>query len=93
MSSSEPVRSYQAVSDASDGLAGCTAGHDGGLLMRAAGTVPVRTDAGPKLVQLTLAGVAIADWPEPASDSRITFVGRNLDALALPARVAALGSE
>ena len=53
----------------------------------------VRTDAGPKLVQLTLAGVEIGDWPEPVTDSRITFVGRNLDALHLPASLAAVDSE
>ena len=53
----------------------------------------VHTDAGPKLVQLTLAGVEIEDWPEPLVDSRITFVGRDLDALDLPAHVAALGAE
>lgn len=53
----------------------------------------VRTDAGPKLVQLTLAGVEIHHWPDPAADSRITFVGRGLDALGLRARVAAMGSE
>lgn len=51
----------------------------------------VHTDAGPKLVQLTLAGVEIEDWPEPPADSRITFVGRDLQALDLPARMAALG--
>ena len=51
----------------------------------------VHTEAGPKLVQLTLAGVEIEDWPEPPADTRITFVGRNLQALDLPARVAALG--
>jgi len=51
----------------------------------------VHTDAGPKLVQLTLAGVAIEDWPEPLADSRITFVGRDLEVLELPDRVAALG--
>ena len=68
------------------------------LLQDLAGTVErakglVRTDAGPKLVQLTLAGVEIDDWPEPVADSRITFVGRNLDTLDLPDRLAALGSE
>ena len=51
----------------------------------------VHTDAGPKLVQLTLAGVAIEDWPEPLADSRIIFVGRDLEVLELPDRVAALG--
>ena len=50
----------------------------------------VHTDAGPKLVQLTLAGVEIEDWPEPPADSRITVVGRDLQALDLPARMAAL---
>ena len=50
----------------------------------------VHTDAGPKLVQLTLAGVEIEDWPEPPADPRITFVGRDLAALELPARVGAL---
>ena len=53
----------------------------------------VQTDAGPKLVQLSLAGVAIEDWSEPLTASRITAVGRNLDALDLPAKVAALESE
>ena len=53
----------------------------------------VHTDAGPKLAQLTLAGAEIEDWPEPVADSRITFVGRHLDALHLPASVAALGAE
>ena len=47
----------------------------------------VHTDAGPQLVQLTLAGVEIEDWPEPLAHSRITFVGRDLDGLDLPARV------
>ena len=61
-----------------------------GEVERAKGVV--HTDAGPKLVQLTLAGVAIEDWPEPLADSRITFVGRNLEALDLPTRVAALGA-
>ena len=51
----------------------------------------VQTDAGPKLVQLTLAGVAVEDWPEPPAAPRITFVGRNLEVLELPDRVAALG--
>ena len=51
----------------------------------------VQTDAGPKLVQLSLAGVEIEDWSEPLAASGITVVGRNLDALDLPARVAALG--
>ncbi|MDE0218793.1 MAG: GTP-binding protein [Spirochaetaceae bacterium] len=50
----------------------------------------VHTDAGAKLAQLTLAGVELEDWPEPVADSRITFVGRNLDALDLPAGLAAL---
>ena len=53
----------------------------------------VHTDAGPKLVQLTLAGAEVEDWPEPVTDSRITFVGRNLDTLDLPASLAALGAE
>ena len=53
----------------------------------------METDAGPKLVQLTLAEVEIEDWSEPLADSRIIFVGRNLDALDLPASVAALGCE
>ena len=51
----------------------------------------VQTDAGPKLVQLSLAGVEIEDWSEPLAASGITVVGRNLDALDLPAQVAALG--
>ena len=51
----------------------------------------VQTDAGPKLVQISLAGVAIEDWSEPLAASAITVVGRNLDALDLPDRVAALG--
>ena len=51
----------------------------------------VQTDAGPKLVQLSLAGVAIEDWAEPLATSGITVVGRNLEALDLPARAAALG--
>ena len=51
----------------------------------------VQTDAGPKLVQLSLAGVEIEDWCEPLAASGITVVGRNLDALDLPDRVAALG--
>ena len=50
----------------------------------------VATDAGPKLVQLTLAGVEMEKWPEPLSESRITFVGRDLAALHLTDRVAAL---
>ena len=41
--------------------------------------------------RLTLAGVAIEDWPEPLAGSRVTFVDRGLDALALPPRVATLG--
>ena len=49
----------------------------------------VQTDAGPKLVQLSLAGVEIEDWSEPLAASRIAVVGRNLDALDLTARVAA----
>ena len=53
----------------------------------------VHTDAGPKLVQLTLAGAEVEDWPEPVTDARITFVGRNLDTLDLPARLAGLGAE
>ena len=53
----------------------------------------VHTEAGPKLVQLTLAGVEIEDWPEPPADTRITFVGRDLDALELPARMAALAAR
>ena len=53
----------------------------------------VRTDAGPKLVQVSLAGVEIDDWSEPLAASGITVVGRNLDALDLPARVAATGSD
>ena len=51
----------------------------------------VQTDAGPMLAQLSLAGVEIEDWAEPIAASRITVVGRNLDALDLPARVAATG--
>ena len=51
----------------------------------------VQTDAGPKLVQLSLAGVEIEDWSEPLAASGITVVGRNLDALDLPDRVASLG--
>ena len=50
----------------------------------------VHTEAGPKLVQLTLAGVEIEDWPEALADTRVTFVGRDLQALDLPARMAAL---
>ena len=53
----------------------------------------VHTEAGPKLVQLTLAGVEIEDWPEPLEDARITFVGRDLEALGLPARMAALAAR
>ena len=60
-----------------------------GELERAKGMV--HTDAGPKLVQLTLAGVEIEDWPGPLADPRITFVGRDLKVLELPDRVAALG--
>ena len=59
-----------------------------GEVVRAKGIV--HTEAGPKLVQLTLAGVQIEDWPELTADARITFVGRDLDALELPARMAAL---
>lgn len=65
------------------------------LLQRLSGEVErakglVHTDGGAKLVQLTLAGAEIEDWPEPVADSRITFVGRNLDTLHLPANLAAL---
>ena len=62
-----------------------------GAVERAKGLV--HTDAGAKLVQLTLAGAEIEDWPEPVADSRITFVGRNLDTLHLPASLAALRAE
>ena len=62
-----------------------------GAVERAKGLV--HTDAGAKLVQLTLAGAEIEDWPEPVADSRITVVGRNLDALHLPASLAALRAE
>ena len=66
------------------------------LLQRLSGEVErakglVHTDTGPKLVQLTLAGVEIEEWPEPVTDARITFVGRNLDTLDLPARLVATG--
>lgn len=73
--------SMEALRQFLDGLAGD--------VERAKGLV--QTDAGPKLVQLSLAGVAIEDWSEPLTASRITVVGRNLDAVDLPARVAATG--
>ena len=40
----------------------------------------VRTDAGPKLIQGTLAGLEITDWDEDVEDSKLVFIARELPA-------------
>ncbi len=40
----------------------------------------VRTDAGPKLIQGTLAGLEITDWDEDVEDSKLVFIARDLPA-------------
>lgn len=43
----------------------------------------VQTDQGWRLVQKSLSGVDISDWPEASSPSRLVFVGSELDRAAL----------
>ena len=52
-----------------------------GRVERAKGVVA--TDQGPRLVQLTLAGIDVAEWPEPVAESRMVFVARAMEELGL----------
>jgi len=56
-----------------------------GRVERAKGVVA--TDQGPRLVQLTLAGIDVAEWPEPVAESRMVFVARAIEELGLESRL------
>jgi G3E family GTPase len=55
-------------------------------LVRAKGIVA--TDGGAKLIQLSLAGLDVSDWPAPIERTRIVVIGPNVEALDLPGRLA-----
>ena len=59
-----------------------------GRVERAKGVVA--TDEGPRLIQLTLAGTDVAEWPEPVAESRLVFVARAIEELGLEAQLASL---
>jgi G3E family GTPase len=50
----------------------------GARLLRAKGIV--RTPQGARLVQWTVGGLEVSDWPAPAANSRLVLIGRELDA-------------
>lgn len=43
----------------------------------------VRTDHGPRLIQGSVAGLDISEWPAEPDESRVVFVGRNFDTRAI----------